>query len=303
MKVSAYPYYQPSFSSYNVAQSAVVPFLDKDLNLVVSFATAVGKTVLAECCFAYHLSAQADSRVAYVCPFKSLAAEKYGEWGDNIQLSQYGLVLATSDTEANVEDFERARIALMTLETFDAKTRSKAYREWTKSLACVVFDEAHLLGSKGRGGAVESSAMRLSLLNPSARLILLSATMANAKEIAGWVKSLNKKDTKCVVSSWRPTKIKTRYVVVSDKEEKVTEAVRLAAESSYFKTIVFVHSKVVGSEIAKCLRNTGVKTAFHNASISPARRRKIEAAFNDKMSGLNVLVSTSTLGAGVNLAP
>jgi replicative superfamily II helicase len=40
---------------------------------------------------------------------------------------------------------------------------------------------------------------------------------------------------------------------------------------------------------------------FHNASLSAAKRRKIEEVFGDANSGLNVLVSTSTLGAGVNL--
>jgi len=301
MKVTAYPYYQPPFRVYNVAQSAVIPFLDKDLNLVISFATAVGKTVLAECSFAYHLSTCPDSRVAYVCPFKSLASEKNDEWGSNIQLNQHGLVLATSDTKVSASDFEENRIALMTFETFDAKTRGDAYGDWIRSLACVVFDEAHLLGDKGRGGAVEASMMRFSKLNSNARLILLSATMTNAQELAKWVKSLNGKATKCVSSSWRPTKIRTEYVVVSGKEEKVSEAVRLAAESSCLKTVVFVHSKITGAEIVKRLRSMGVKSAFHNASISGAHRQKIEKAFNDKMSGLNVLVSTSTLGAGVNV--
>jgi len=301
MKVTAYPYYTPPFSSYNVAQSAVVPFLDKDLNLVVFFATAVGKTVLAECCFAYHLATAHKSRVAYVCPTKSLASEKHSEWAKNLQLGQYGLVLATSDTETSIEDFEESRLSMMTLETFDAKTRTDGYRDWLRSLVCVVFDEAHLLGDESRGGAVESAMMRFSAINPAARIVLLSATMANAKELAQWVKSLNGKGTKCIVSSWRPSRIRIDYEVVEDTEEKVVKAVKLAAESSRMKTVVFVHSKIVGGDIVKRLKSAGVKAAFHNASVSPGRRRKIEQVFNDKMSGLNVLVSTSTLGAGVNV--
>ena len=69
------------------------------------------------------------------------------------------------------------------------------------------------------------------------------------------------------------------------------------------KTIVFVHSKHTGREIMKRLRRLKIKSAFHNASVSGPVRRKIEEAFNKRMSGLNVLISTSTLGAGVNLAP
>jgi len=55
MKTAVFPYYTPPFAEYNVAQQAVLPFLAKDMNLVVSFATAVGKSVIAECCFGFHL--------------------------------------------------------------------------------------------------------------------------------------------------------------------------------------------------------------------------------------------------------
>ena len=143
--------------------------------------------------------------------------------------------------------------------------------------------------------------MRISRVNRRARLVLLSATMSNAKQMAQWVKSLNGKSTKCIESTWRPTKIRTEYVVADNKKEKISEAVRLAAESSSVKTVVFVHSKAVGSEIVKTLKEAGIRAAFHNASVPPGRRQKIEAAFNDRMSGLNILVSTSTLGAGVNV--
>ena len=65
--------------------------------------------------------------------------------------------------------------------------------------------------------------------------------------------------------------------------------------------IVFVHSKITGADIVKKLRSRGIRSAFHNASLSAGKRKKIEEAFNDMESGLNTLVSTSTLGSGVNI--
>jgi len=300
MRTSEYPYYCPPFPDFNIAQAAVVPFLDEDVNLVVSFATAVGKTVLAECCFAYHLSEEPHCRVVYVCPYRSLGAEKFKAWNEDPQLSNHGVVLGTGDTITGAEDHMAGRLTITTSESFDAKTRSVSYADWLQSLRCVVFDEAHLMGDKQRGSAVEASMIRLTAVNPGARLVLLSATMGNAMELAKWVKSLNGKKTKCVVSSWRPSKIETIFVPFEDGT-KVDEAVRLATESSDRKTVVFVHSKVTGAEIVKKLRNAKVRSVFHNASVPPAKRRKIEETFNDRMSGLNVLVSTSTLGAGVNI--
>jgi replicative superfamily II helicase len=300
VKTSAFPWYSPPFDEYNVAQAAAVPFLDKDVNLVVSFATAVGKTVLAECCFAYHLKTNAECRVVYVCPFRSLAAEKHGDWRKG-PLGAFGVVLGSSDAETGMEAHMAGRISVMTTESFDSKTRLAGWRPWMESLDCVVFDEAHLLATPGRGAAMEASMMRLTAVCPKARLVLLSATMGNAMDVARWVKSLNGKATKCVTSSWKPSETRISVVGVDGsvaKMEKVVELVKCAVGR---KVMVFVHAKATGNDLVRALRRSGVRTAFHNASLAKGKRRRIEEAFNDQDSGFDVLVSTSTLGAGVNV--
>ena len=298
MRTIEYPWYMPSFPKYNAAQAVAVPFLDKDINLVISFATATGKTVLAEGAMAYHLAQNPTSRVAYVCPFKSLASEKFKAWTAEPQLNKYGVVLWSSDSDDDGRGNERLIVA--TLESFDLKTRSEKWESWIDSLDLVTIDEAHLIGDEARGGAVESAVMRLTQKHPRVRIIMLSATMSNATDMARWVKSLNGKPTKCITSSWRPTEVKLEYHLVDSYAEKVDKAVELAEQSSVQKTLVFVHSKVTGSELVKRLRAKGVRSVFHNASLSGAKRRKIESVFNESTSGLNVVISTSTLGAGVN---
>lgn len=292
------PYYNPPFAKFNVAQEAVVEFLDKDVNLVISFETAVGKTVLAEGCFAYHLLN--DGKVAYICPFKSLAEQKYDDWKDDPQLCSKGVVVSTSDIKTSPDECTNAGLLVATNESFDAKSRSRNYVQWMKSLECVVFDEAHMLADKSRGGALEAAMVRLSNINPKCRMVLLSASMSNTQEIAKWVKSLNGKVTKCIESSWRPTKINMEYYEVNGRFDMIDTAVDMAAESSG-KTIVFVHSKVVGNEIKKALKKKKLRCAFHNASLKSEVRKKVERAFNSSLSGLDVLISTSTLSAGVNI--
>jgi len=298
-----YPYYQAPFLTYNVAQSAVIPFLDQDLNLVISFRTAVGKTVLAEGAFAYHLASSESSKVAYVSPYRSLSGEKHQDWSSNLQLSNYGILLSTGDHMAKPGDWASKRLAVITTESFDSKTRNKRYEDWVNRISCVVFDEAHLLGTSGRGAAMEAAMMRFSEMNPSARLILLSATMSNGREIARWTKSLNGKKTKFIQSDWRPNNIDVSLHVVDDGfESKVDKAVEIGTKATFSeKVLIFVHSKTVGNEIKKRIKGNGMKCAFHNASLSSAQRGKIENMFGDISSGLNVLVSTSTLGAGVNI--
>jgi len=123
--------------------------------------------------------------------------------------------------------------------------------------------------------------------------------MENAIEVARWVKSLNGKQTKCFESDWKPSHVEFEEVVAESAREVIDESVRIVKEGSG-KTVVFVHSKKSGREIVKRLKKVNIRSAFHNASVSKAARKKIEDQFNS--GGLDVLVSTSTLGAGVNLA-
>ena len=52
----------------------------------------------------------------------------------------------------------------------------------------------------------------------------------------------------------------------------------------------------------KALTKSGIRAAFHNALLSLDKRRELEKKFDDITSGLNVLVATSTLSTGINLA-
>jgi helicase len=299
MNAADYSWYRPEFPTYNVAQAAVIPFCDQDVNMVVCFGTAVGKSVVAECAFGYHLSQ--GSKVAFVAPYRSLCNEKFAKWTDDVFLNMDGVVIRTGEMRSREAIEMEAGLSVLTAESFDVRTRSTDYWEdWIRSLSCVVYDEAHMLGDPERGAAIEASLVRLSAVNPTCRLILLSATMDNAVEVAKWVKSLNGKVTKCFTSTWSPSKVVLEEVVAESKSAMIDEAIELAGKGG--KTVIFVHSKQVGRDIVKKLKARKVKSAFHNASLSKEKRSVIESLFRSPDSGLDIIVSTSTLGAGVNLA-
>lgn len=298
MKVTDYSWYRPDFAEYNVVQASVVPFCDTDTNLVVSFAVATGKTVLAECCFAYHLAN--DGNVAYVSPYRGLCSEKFNKWQDDVHFSDC-VAIHTGDKRSSDAALATAQLTVMTSESFDGRTRSlHKWGSWLGKLNCVVFDEAHMLGDPSRGAAIEASMLRLTEHNPECRLVLLSATMSNTKRVAQWVKSLNNKPTKCFNSDWKPSTVQVERFPVSGRQEMTDQAVNRASVKRG-KSIVFVHSKVLGKQLVKRLRKQRVKTVFHNASVSRKKRHQIEKAFNSTTSGLDVIISTSTLGAGVNI--
>ena len=67
------------------------------------------------------------------------------------------------------------------------------------------------------------------------------------------------------------------------------------------KMLVFVHSKVVGENLCKFLRDYSVSCAFYHSGVMPKARETMIADFRNEYSGLHVLVCTSSLGMGVSL--
>lgn len=299
MKSSEYQYYKQPFDEYNPAQALAVPRLAEDCNLVVSIPTASGKTALAEAAFGYHLSSSGTSRVVYISPFKSIGEEKLSSWMSNGQFSKYPIGILSSDHAEDRHDAMSSRIIISTLESFDSVSRN-CDSSFMESISIIVFDESHVLGIGGRGCCMESIIMRVSKENPSCRFMLISGTLSNSGEIAKWIKSLNGKRTFAIKSNWKPHKVEVNIHEESSYGGKIREAVRLATSDKNGKSIIFVHSKDMGKEIQKLLFKKHVKNAFHNASVSKSNKEKIESAFISDDS-FNVLISTSTLGAGVNI--
>ena len=298
MLTSEFKYYNSPFKEYNLVQSKVIPWIDKDYNLVIAFATATGKSALATAAFSYHLKTT-TKRVVYLCPFKALVDEKYNDWTNDAQLSQYGIIKCDGENKVSINDLEKNRFAIMTIESFDVKTRSfPLYKDYLNSIDCVVLDEAQILGE--RKGVAEACLMRLTQINPNIRLILLSATIGNPELIARWIKSLNSKPTKWFASEWRPRKIDINLYEVSSYSEKINQTIALLKEPCDGQTLVFVHAKQMGKEIIKRLKKKKISANFHHAGVGKNKRHEIEQGFSSGED--KILISTSSLSAGVNLS-
>lgn len=295
-----FQYYQFTFDRFNKTQEVIIPHLLKDVNLVISSGTATGKTSLIAGCFAYHLQTS-DKKMVFISPLKSLSTEIYDNWNKDDQLNKYGIGIDTSDYKTSKEELLKNRVLILTNESFDSKTRNKDNYEWIKRVGCLVIDEAHLLGQKGRGDCLESVLMRFTEINKESRIIFLSATMSNGKQIAQWLKSLNDKSTLNITSKWRPVKLSFTFNYAEKWDEKIKTIVKIIEDNLYEKILIFVNSKKFGRELVKQLKKKYIMCVFHNAGLSHKRRKEIETAFIDRYSGLQVLVSTTTLACGVNV--
>lgn len=294
-----YPYCEFSFASWNPVQEKAYPYFEQDCNLVCSASVASGKSAIAEAIFGYELFDNEKSKVIYVSPLKAIGVEKFNEWDKHDTFSKYPKVLVSSDNYVSDNEFVSSRMIVSTIESINIQCRKRS--NWIKDVKVLVFDEVHLINNESRGAGSESMLMNLSLLNPNCRLICLSGTLSNHKEIALWLKNLNKKPSFFITSSWRPNKLIQKVVNINTVEEQNNFIESKCRDLTSEKVLVFVHSKFIGERICEHLKKKGVTSAFYNASLRQSIREKMLNDFRSIYSGLDVLIATNSLGMGVTL--
>jgi helicase len=166
-------------------------------NLLVSVPTAAGKTMLAE--LAMLKAALAGGRSLYIVPLRALASEKQAAFS---RFSDLGIKvgLSSGDMERRDEYLGKNQIIVATSEKADSLIRNGA--RWIRDLSVLVVDEIHLLDSTNRGPTLEMTITKLMRINPNMQVLGLSATVANAREVASWL------GADLVESRWRPVELK-----------------------------------------------------------------------------------------------
>ncbi|MFN4133663.1 MAG: DEAD/DEAH box helicase, partial [Candidatus Hadarchaeales archaeon] len=153
------------------------PFQTRALSAVVENDTVVvaptgsGKTWIAEKAIERFL--KSGGRCWYTTPLKALSNQKYDRFREIFGEGRVGLVTGERQENPN------APVLVATTEIF----RNRLYEEKVDA-RIVVLDEAHYIGEEERGVTWEEIII---FSPPEVRLLLLSATIANAEEIAEWM--------------------------------------------------------------------------------------------------------------------
>ena len=161
-------------------------------DVLVTAATGSGKTWIALQAME-KLLAQGQ-RSWYASPLKALSNSKYTEFCNKFGREKVGIL--TGDRKENPQ----APIIVGTTEILRNQLYDSMHRGEDLEVDLVVLDEAHYLGDEERGVVWEEVTIYL----PSrVRVLLLSATISNAVEIAGWLEWL--RQTPCrVVKAHEP---------------------------------------------------------------------------------------------------
>ncbi len=181
-------------------------------SMLLAMPTASGKTLLAE--MAMLKAALKGERSLYIVPLRALASEKYDSFRSFKRLG-IDVGISTGDFDKKDERLGKNQIIIATSEKADSLMRNGA--AWVRDLGVLVVDEIHLLNDPGRGPTLEMTITKLLRINPRIQVIGLSATVANGREIAEWLKA------EMVSSDWRPIQLKegvicNRKLVFSDSE-------------------------------------------------------------------------------------
>nr|MDO8090776.1 DEAD/DEAH box helicase [Candidatus Sigynarchaeota archaeon] len=196
------------FERFNRVQSAVLPYvLNTDENIVVCAPTASGKTVIAELAMIKQLNSQ--GKTLYLGPLKALTYEKEEKWGKIFNRLGYRVYITTGDEEISPYEANASEIIVSTPEKWDSASRkwNKRGYHFVNDISLLIIDEVHLLDSDSRGGVLEAIVFRMRRLaevnQRPLRIIALSATMSNYREVAEWI-GAKESFTFCFDSSARP---------------------------------------------------------------------------------------------------
>lgn len=214
----------PIFSLLPSQQDALkLHLLDStQIAVVLQMPTSAGKTLLAEFSILQAFEAYKDNtRVLYIAPTKALCTQTYRTLASDLAGLNIPVQLASSAFEE--DPFEAALISSLesgvvvsTPEKVDLFLRT--HPEWFETLKLVVVDEAHLISDKERGVRLELLLANIRRERPTARFLLLTPFVDNAKKVANWLGG----DRGAPINiSWRPSRLMIGLASSSKKKEKL----------------------------------------------------------------------------------
>ena len=180
------------FPQFNPIQTQVFNAVyNSDDNVFVGAPTASGKTTIAEFAILHLFQNNADGRCVYLVSNEALSDLMFIEWhnkfGQNLGLR---VVKLTGETGTDLKLLAKGQIIVTTADKWDILSRRWKQRKNVQSINLFIVDELHLIGGEdGPVLEVVCSRMRYisSQIDKPIRIIALSASLTDAKDVAQWL--------------------------------------------------------------------------------------------------------------------
>lgn len=318
----AYPYIE----DFNPAQKAVIEsgYLEDDDNYIISIPTASGKTVLGV--LAALKTILNKGKAVYIAPLLSIQNEKVKEFGE---FKKHGIKVGKHPKNSD--------LSVMVFESFDQLTRFS----WDvlRDVDTLIIDEFHMIGEYTRGPTLEAAITRAKIINPSIRIIALSATLQNIEEIEQWLES------KSITHDYRPVPLKKEVLdcemfgtknkndvivkVIEKSIEENTQALSFVSTRRFTESLSTYIAKKISKKISEeqktrfkevadklldvpkrkgtlptttCLKlaeSAEKGVVFHHAGLFNEQKEIIEEEF--RAGNILMIAATPSLMYGVNL--
>ena len=211
-----------------------------------------------------------DFKIVYIAPLKALVQEQVGNFGK--RLEPYGIKVSelTGDRQLTKQQITDTQIIVTTPEKWDVITRKATDMSYTNLVRLIVIDEIHLLHDD-RGPVLESIVSRTirktEQTGDSVRLVGLSATLPNYRDVASFLRVDPIKGLFHFDGSYRPCPLQQEFIGVTDK--KAIKQIKTMNDVCYNKVLehvgankqmlIFVHSRKETAKTAKYIRDKALE--------------------------------------------
>jgi len=243
----------------DVFQKQAIIHLENHDSVFVAAHTSAGKTVIAQYAIALSLRRHLTKAI-YTSPIKALSNQKFREFRE--YFPSVGLV--TGDLQIKPD----ANCLIMTTEIL----RSMLYNgsDVVRDLEWVIFDEVHYINDAERGVVWEEV---LIMLPDHVNIVMLSATVPNAKEFGEWVGRTKRKKVYVVSTVKRPVPLE-HYLYTGNSSKTINELFMILDRDKNFLTAGYKKAvEAKKDRSSKVSQSFGAKGTRHN--VTPQQDKNI----------------------------
>jgi len=252
-----------------------------DGNMLICAPTGSGKTNVAMLAMLREIGKYRDEKtgtlrldsfkIVFIAPLKALVQEQVGNFGK--RLAPYGIKVAelTGDRQLTKAQIAETQVIVTTPEKWDVITRKATDTSYTNLVRLICIDEIHLLHDD-RGPVLESivarTVRRTEQTGNPVRLVGLSATLPNYRDVAAFLRVDPLKGLYHFDATFRPCPLKQEFIGVTEK--KAIKQLKMMNDICYTKVmeqvgqqnnqmLIFVHSRKETAKTAKYIRDKALE--------------------------------------------
>lgn len=309
-------------------QKAAIPFILNGENCIIEAPTAGGKTeAVFFPCLTKSAQNKADTvQILYLAPLRALLNDielRANEYSQACGLHCFKWHGDVSQKDKISAINNPPNVLLTTPESLEAiLLRKPNWEEFFKDLQTIIIDEAHNFASVDRGCHLITLIERLNAkLGKPIQRIAITATIGNPDEMLLWLAGSSSQIGKRIFVESTHKKDKDFQIqyfydrITPDGQEIPANYQRL---ESMFDLLPFKKSIIFGGSRSSCeslasainklntlkKRSIPIKVRTHHSSVSKYYREEAEKRIkikNDLESGIDCIISTSTLELGIDI--